>query len=326
MEILALVIPGIIFALVLSAWAHFADERRPLAIALYVVFGLGVAGLIGIGTLTVVFADTLAAELEDDALGVRSGLFMIAAGVAVGLTLLPPVRSLLSRVMPINEKSMPDMVGLAVMLSVSIIMIWTIDLTFADNNGADEEFASMGGSSLVLQTVLLVAIAYFAIGGAINRDFASVRDRLGLHMPTSRQVAISIMLIIPLFIVSALGGILTEFFQPGFTEDIDAIMEDVTGDLINVQGALLIGLTAGIGEEILFRGAIQPRYGIIFTSVIFTLIHVQYGFSFVLLGVFLTAIIFGIQRQKMNTTCCIITHAAYNFSVVMISVLAAGQV
>lgn len=325
MEILALVIPGIIVALLLSAWAHFADDRPPLAIALYVVFGLGALGMLGMGVLTVVFADQLTAELEDDAFGVRTGVFLIAIGLAIGLGLLPQIRSLLARFMPISPRSMPDMVGLIVMVSLSIMMIWTIDLTFADT-GSDEELTSMGGTGLVLQAVLLVGVAYFAIGGAINRDFANVRDRLGLHTPTGREVAISLALIVPLFVVSIIGGLLTDVFQPGFTEDIDAIMENVTGGLINFQGALLIGLTAGIGEEILFRGAIQPRYGIVFTSIIFTLIHVQYGFSFVLVGVFLTAVILGIQRQKMNTTCCIITHSAYNFTAVMLSVLAAGQV
>jgi uncharacterized protein len=321
LEILAIVIPGIIIALLLSSWAHFANERPPLRIALYIIFGLGSAAMAGFGVLIILFADTLATEIGDDAPGVRAGMFMLATGVLTGLVLLPPVRQVLSRLMPIDSRSVPDMVGLIVMIGLSIVMIWTIDLTFAEDAG-EGEFEAMGSLGLVFQALLLVAIAYFAVGGAINRDLASVRDRLGLHTVTSRQVAISIMLIIPLFMVSALGGLLTDVFQPGFTEEIDDIMGDVTADLINVQGALLIGLTAGIGEEILFRGAIQPKYGIMFTSIIFTLIHVQYGFSFVLLGVFLTSIIFGIQRQKMNTTACIITHAAYNFSVVMLSMLA----
>jgi uncharacterized protein len=321
LEILALVIPGIILALLLSSWAHFADDRPPLRVALYVVFGLGAMALAAFGALIVLMSDQLIAEFEDDLFAFRTGAFLLATGLVSGLLLLPPVRSVLARIIPIKANSIPDMVGLIIMVSVSIMMIWTIDLTFAENNG-ETDLSPVDGISLVFQALLLVAIAYFAIGGAINRDFSSVQHRLGLFMPTARQVAISFMLIIPLFIVSAIGGLLTDMFQPGFTDEIDDIMGEVTGDLISVQGALLIGLTAGIGEEILFRGAIQPKYGIAFTSIIFTLIHVQYGFSFVLLGVFLTSIIFGIQRIKMNTTCCIITHAAYNFSVVMLSTLA----
>ncbi|MEX2426520.1 MAG: CPBP family intramembrane glutamic endopeptidase [Thermomicrobiaceae bacterium] len=319
MEILAVVIPGIIIALVLSSWAHFANERPALAILLYVVFGLGAFAIIGFGGLMIAFADQISEEVDDVAVGARAGYFMIAAGLAAGLPLLPPVRTLIAKLIPIDPKSIPDMVGLCIMLFVSVMMLWTIDLTFA---GGDEEIASASGIDLVMQAVLLVAVAFFAIGGAINRDLSSVRERLGLFTPTSRQVAISVALIVPLFLASALGGVLTEVFQPGFTDDIDEIMGEMTGDLVNLQGALLIGLTAGIGEEILLRGAIQPRYGIIFTSLVFTLIHVQYGFSFVLMGVFLSAVILGIQRRKMNTTCCIITHALYNFAAVMLSTLA----
>jgi uncharacterized protein len=324
LEILVVVIPGIMLALLLSSWAHFANDRKPLAILLYLVFGIAAAGFATVGAATVLLSERLAEETDAQLFGVRSGIFMLAMGTVIGVSLLNPFRALLARVVPIDSRSMSDMVGLIVMMAVCTFMVWTIDLTFADENGADE-FAAVGEMTLILQAVLLVAIGYFAVGGAINRDWTNTRQRLGLTMPTSRQVVISIALIIPMFIVSAIGGVLTDIFQPGFTDSIDEIMGEVTGDLVTVQGAILIGLSAGIGEEILFRGAIQPRFGILFTSIVFTLIHVQYGFSFVLLGVFLTSIILGIQRKKMNTTCCIITHATYNFGVMMISVLAASQ-
>ncbi len=325
MEILAIVIPGIILALLLSTWAHFADDRRSLAISIYVVFGLGALGLIGLGGLIALLAEQLNAQLEEDVFGVRSGLFMVAAGLAVGLALIPQFRQLLARVTPIKPTSMPDMVGLVFILVIPVVMIFTIDATFSDANG-ETEFGTVDNFALVAQTVLLVAIAFFAVGGAINRDFSSVRDRLGLHMPTMRQVVISIALVVPLLIISAIGAVLTDFFQPGFTDEIDDIVGEVTADLINVQGAILIGLSAGIGEEVLFRGAMQPTFGIVITSLVFMLIHVQYGFSFILLSLFATSVVFGIQRIKMNTTCCIITHATYNFVVVMLSVVAATQV
>ncbi|TVR72491.1 MAG: CPBP family intramembrane metalloprotease [Sphaerobacteraceae bacterium] len=325
MEILAIVIPGIILALLLSTWAHFADDRRSLAISIYVIFGLGALGLIGLGGLIALLADQLNAQLEEDVFGVRSGLFMVAAGLAVGLALIPQFRQLLARVTPIKPTSMPDMVGLVFILVIPVVMIFTIDATFSDANG-ETEFGTVDNFALVAQTVLLVAIAFFAVGGAINRDFSSVRDRLGLHMPTMRQVVISVALVVPLLIISAIGAVLTDLFQPGFTDEIDDIVGEVTADLINVQGAILIGLSAGIGEEVLFRGAMQPTFGIVITSLVFMLIHVQYGFSFILLSLFATSVVFGIQRIKMNTTCCIITHATYNFVVVMLSVVAATQV
>jgi membrane protease YdiL (CAAX protease family) len=209
------------------------------------------------------------------------------------------------------------MIGLSVMAGVGVLMLWTIDL--ADG---EPDIAPIGAFDIIVQAMFLVIVAYLGIGGAITRDLSNVRERLGLYVPTSKQVAISVLLIIPIFLVSAVSAALTEWFQPGLVEQIEDVMGEVTRDVANVQGAVVLGLTAGIGEETLFRGAIQPRYGIFFTSVLFALIHVQYALSFILLGVFFTGIIFGVQRVYMNTTCCIITHAVYNFAIVMLSTLA----
>ena len=41
----------------------------------------------------------------------------------------------------------------------------------------------------------------------------------------------------------------------------------------NIWEILYVSLCAGIGEEILFRGAIQPLIGIIFTAVVFVVLH-----------------------------------------------------
>lgn len=314
MEVLGLIIPLAILALLLASWAHLAEDRRPLALALFIVFGGFSVLLILLGGLSALVADEVQRELDGDFFSARDSLFMIAFGAAVGLPLLPPVRSLAARLMPIDARSIPDMVGLSIMLSVGVLMVWTIDL------GATEgDLNPVGSADLILQALLLLIIAYFAVGGAISRDLSSVRERLGLAVPSARQVVISIALIVPIFIVSGIGGALTEFFQPEHLEEIDDVMGEVTRDVANVEGALLLGITAGLGEETLFRGAIQPRYGLIFTSLLFMLIHVQYGFSFVLVGVFFTALILGIQRTRMNTTCCIITHAAYNFAAVMLT-------
>lgn len=317
MEILALVIPLTILTLLLASWAHMANDRPTLAALLFVVFGAFSLLLIGLGSIVALFAAELSRELEDGGLETRDGVFLILTGLAIGVPLLPPVRSLLARVLPIDARSKSDMVGLSVLAGVAVVMVWTIDLA----NG-ESEVAPVGYFELVMQAVLLVLIAYFGVGGAISRSLPNVKERLGLYMPTGRQVAISIALIIPIYAVSAIGGVLTEWLQPGLVEEIEDVMGEVTRDVSNLEGAIILGLTAGVGEEILFRGAIQPRYGLLVASLIFTLIHVQYGFSFVIVGVFFTAIILGIQRMKMNTTCCIITHAVYNFSVVMLSTLA----
>jgi membrane protease YdiL (CAAX protease family) len=81
----------------------------------------------------------------------------------------------------------------------------------------------------------------------------------------------------------------------------------------SLVGALLLGLSAGIGEETLFRGALQPRLRIPLTALVFTLGHVQYTLSPALAQIFLIGLLLGWVREKTNTTTCVVAHAGYNF-------------
>ena len=57
---------------------------------------------------------------------------------------------------------------------------------------------------------------------------------------------------------------------------------------------LVLAAAAGLSEELLFRGALQPIFGIVPTSLIFAVSHVQYGLSPATLTVFLLSVILGI--------------------------------
>lgn len=57
---------------------------------------------------------------------------------------------------------------------------------------------------------------------------------------------------------------------------------------------LFISVCAGLGEEVLFRGAIQPHLGVVITSVVFVALHGYLSFvnwKLSLYGFFMTAII-----------------------------------
>jgi membrane protease YdiL (CAAX protease family) len=76
--------------------------------------------------------------------------------------------------------------------------------------------------------------------------------------------------------------------------------------------ALLIGVGAGLGEETLFRGAVQPVLGIPVTSLLFASMHVQYGPSLLLGYIFVLSIGLGLLRRYVNTTASFLAHAGYN--------------
>jgi len=94
-------------------------------------------------------------------------------------------------------------------------------------------------------------------------------------------------------------------------------------DLMTPVGGVIVGITAGFGEEILFRGAVQPRFGLVLTSALFALAHLQYALSPALVEVLVVGLVLGLLRRRANTTTCILVHAGYNFADLLI--IAAGN-
>ena len=88
-------------------------------------------------------------------------------------------------------------------------------------------------------------------------------------------------------------------------------------------GILSLGLAAAIGEEALFRGAAQPRLGLLLTAALFALLHSNYGISLSTGIVFGLGLLLGWLRIRYNTTTAIITHALYNSTLGALAFLAA---
>jgi membrane protease YdiL (CAAX protease family) len=86
----------------------------------------------------------------------------------------------------------------------------------------------------------------------------------------------------------------------------------VFGGLSDPIGIAALALLPGICEEILFRGALQPRLGLLATAALFTSIHTQYGLSFDAIAVLVVAIGLGVIRRYANTTTSCICHVSYN--------------
>lgn len=90
---------------------------------------------------------------------------------------------------------------------------------------------------------------------------------------------------------------------------------------ISPIGALVIGVTAGLGEELGVRGVLQPRLGIWLSNLFFTSLHAfQYHWD-ALLVVFVIGMACGLVRKHTNTTTAAIVHGVYNFVMVMLAVI-----
>ncbi len=305
----------VLLVAVVSAWAHRAQDNRTLRIALYIIAAMvsAVTMLIGVVTMVVNVTGTRGTITANS-------ILIVATAAAMGLPLIRPVRATLSSVMPFDPDSPADTIGLSVLLATAIFFGGT-----SLQSGANVDVSSVSVAQLVTQAFALVFIAYFGVGLLVTRGFRNATDRLGLRSITLSQSLRAVALVLLLFAVTIISSLLTLAFQPQFEKQIQENLGTMTQNLSSFGGALILGISAGVGEEILFRGAVQPRYGIIFTSLVFASLHVQYGISLTILGIFLVSVVLGLERKRANTTASLLTHVVYDVLAVMLPILLRGS-
>lgn len=306
--IVAIISTAILIAAVygLVFWADKARTDRSAIVGIYLLFGLP-AGLLTVAGAALMTTTDLA-----------EGPFILASGIAFMIPLLSPVRKLLARFTPMDPNSPIDLCGLAIILFVTSFLTIAALQSGPANVESGSESLTSNFFWLALNAATFVGLAYVSVGYRIYRTGEEATRRLGLTIPDLKTVAISVGLVIPAFIISMIGSALTVAFQPDVVDNLEQTMDQMTTGLDNPIGAVMIGLSAGVGEEVLLRGAIQPRFGIVIAALLWTVLHIQYDISFVTASLFALGIMFGFQRKYLGTTSAIITHALYNVFVVLL--------
>jgi membrane protease YdiL (CAAX protease family) len=288
-------------ALGLAYWAYRAQSDRSAFVGLYLLFGIP-GSLLTIAGLVVI--------LQSDH---RLGAILLLIGLGLSLPLLHPFRVLLARVTPLDPDSAIDMAGLCVVLGMLGLFIGTSLTPAAEEPPNVDVIPSVGIAELLIQAAAFVAIAYIAAGYPYWRDFLSATERLGIAVPDLRTIGIAVGAVVASFVVAGIAGYASQQLEPGLNEALDEVVNQMTAQVQNPLGAVILGASAGIGEEAIFRGALQPRYGLVIPSLLFALLHgPQYGFNLALVGLFGVSIILGLERKYVNTTASMITHALYN--------------
>ncbi len=284
----------VVLAFGVAFWASRAQSDRSARVGLYLVLGFP-GGLLAIYGLARVVN------------GQEAGAVWLATGLGLFLPLMPNVLKLFARFTPMDPASAIDMVGLSVLLGVGGFLA----LSYAVQP-EPEDAGEVALADLISQFSAFTVLAYILVGVGIWRSFPEATYRLGLSWPSRRQIVVGVLGFLVGMVVMVVAGVLTQVFQPDFNEEINQATQGITDSVSNPIGAVFFGLGAGISEELLLRGAVQPRYGLLLTSVLFALLHNQYGISFVLAGVFSMGVILGLERKYFGTTAAIITHAIFN--------------
>lgn len=248
------------------------------------------------------------------------------------LLLLKPVRRLVARFTQLD----PD--HPVHTLALSLTMLPIVALGFTLGIGLDTlssqiatQTAETGSdpfslAALWAQAGMFLLMALIGVGWLSRRSWRETLARLGIVRPTGRQVWIGIG--VGLLLVPAAMLLEAAFNAVGLSvgQDVESLTEQLMGPLFATPfGILSVGIGAAIGEEPIFRGALQPRLGLVLSSLLFALVHSQYGISLATVIVLGLGLALGIVRQRNNTTTSIITHAVYN-STLGVMAYAAAQV
>jgi uncharacterized protein len=242
------------------------------------------------------------------------------------LLLLPPVRRLLARLIPIDAGSAVHAVALAFSTLILVNLLTTLGVGLGTLADMVEETGPVRGTNIIgvlwAQDLTLAVLSAIGVGWLARRPLFAVLERLGIVVPSVKQALAGIgvgLLMVPIVLV---GEVLSTNAGFGPDADVARLSELLIGPLAgSILGILTMGLAAAIGEETLFRGALQPRFGLLLTSALFALLHSTYGLSLSTVIVFGVGIVIGLIRRRFNTTTAMIVHAVYNMTLGLISYL-----
>ena len=166
---------------------------------------------------------------------------------------------------------------------------------------------------VILSGIPFVIFALAGVGLLIRRRGPGTWQRLGLRRPTWKQILAAIAIAVALLGFDFLVSWVWQGIDPAGYDLLEKVNENLFGGLATVGGAIALGLSAGISEELLFRGAIQPRLGLLLATLLFTIGHLQYGLTLATLQVFVIGLVFGLMRKRTGSVVvCMISHATYN--------------
>ncbi|MFZ1266465.1 MAG: CPBP family intramembrane glutamic endopeptidase [Anaerolineae bacterium] len=249
------------------------------------------------------------------------GLWLLATGLLAFLPVIPALRRGLARVLPLDPASVVH----ATALVFAVYLLGSVPIQLAMLGGSLDSLSDMGSllgiSELWQQGAAFIIMGLFGVGLWLRRTTDEVTNRLGLHMPSARQWGLVAGLAVLFVLLDQGVAWAWANFDPVSFERIGKVSNALFGGLITPLGALTIGLSAGLGEELIFRGALQPRFGLILTSFLFAVIHVQYGLSPAVVQVFVLGLVLGIIRQRGNLTMSIALHTLYNTSLVVLALI-----
>lgn len=171
---------------------------------------------------------------------------------------------------------------------------------------------------LVYNGIALIGLAACGIGIMVTRNPQQALARLGLEKPQGWQIGVALLAVIGTFAYDYAWSLYTHSLQGGMEGKLTnynlGAFDTGGGAAPSALLALSTALCAGVGEEVLMRGAVQPALGILPAAIMHGILHAQFQHAPILiLQVAGWSTLMGILRRYTNTTTTLICHVTFNF-------------
>jgi hypothetical protein len=308
------------WALGLVVISNIAEERPQWYALVAVILAISntMIGFLGLGVLAAILVGWPGSMVE-----IHPGVVIILLVTALvgGLGLIPNVRRRLASVLPLRPESPVHLVALT--LSLYLISWNMVNLFLVGGvEGLQDNAPTVPVGLFTLQGAGLVAFAFVGVGLFVRRSWEQVVDRMGMRQWYWYSPIIAAATVAVLVGINFTASVIWMLVDPEQAEAIGRISEVMLGDFDSFGTVFLLAVLSSVSEELLFRGAVQPRLGIVFTSVLFAFTHLQYAISPATLVVFIIGLMLGMLRRYFGTWTAILTHFGYNFGLLLLGLAA----
>ena len=221
----------------------------------------------------------------------------------------------------VHATALATAVTMTLMSTIPLLAVHTplTEWLFDPKSGLNLTGSELTVSSVLYGLIWAVPASFVAVGFPIKRTLREAQQRLALVWPNRRQVVMAIATALVLALaagpVEFLIGLLWKALGLPMT-DTHAV-EALFKNAISPAGAVIVGISAGLGEELVFRGVLQPRLGILLPALLFTALHAfQYNFD-ALIWILILGLVLGFARKKTNTTTCVLIHGTYDLTLLL---------
>ena len=325
-------IPLLLFFLLALLLMVIANLGQRLAWARWLTFAsltIIAATAFGAGLWSIASSPTIIAELAEPGMDFSEPGFGLWLAISGGLSLLSVLAAVVATLRQQDPAlgrlfwSRPVQVTAIVLTVLYAGLNLAISAAITDPALLTELAGEVGVPEVVGQYAILVTLAFLGVGLGIRRNWRDTLTRLGLKRIGLIEFILAVAVAFGMVIASMIMGAVVMLLFPDSLADVESFNQGLMLSFGSPLGAIALGLLSGIGEEILYRGALQPAFGLIATSLVFALHHSQYV-NPGLIVIFVIGLLLGLIRKWWGTTPAILVHALYN-TVLLLFALAAAQ-